>query len=486
MILLQAKVHAFVKRIWKPLGFLLVTAVLVHFFISTQNGGLNVVNTVFDDSMGNLTQRHWTDQCQDSLSLPDLNFDTSSSNFTKLVILEKLENGSSKKLSDFIDEENPLKTLVSLVQNFAIPGLLVQGGDTRTGRVTHSNSKVYDFRQTQPAKGYYKSVFSIGDEISDVLITTLVKDVNALGKDRSLEDYVTNTLEHFTFDKTKISLAFYFRKESDYLAAQKIFHEYYRRNNYQLSYADLGISDCLNFYNTVNMMNNFKQQVPDGPAYNRITLIYAPFLEESADEISREDRHKDSVQRARRKTIAKVRNFLYNRSHMDEKYTLTIDSDMMVIPPDMLEKFVKMGKELIVPRILRVGSDREYDKNTWIGERTKPEDTSKQNNYESYVPRPVNGKTKFLQDCVDEKITLNSPEAYTDNVVELDSVGGAILFWDNKIFDQGIQFPVFYLIGSDWDHSEGYDGVETEGLCYQAKTLGYKCYGVPNVICRHE
>ena len=216
-------------------------------------------------------------------------------------------------------------------------------------------------------------------------------------------------------------------------------------------------------------MNNFKQQVPDGPAYNRITLIYAPFLEESADEISREDRHKDSVQRARRKTIAKVRNFLYNRSHMDEKYTLTIDSDMMVIPPDMLEKFVKMGKELIVPRILRVGSDREYDKNTWIGERTKPEDTSKQNNYESYVPRPVNGKTKFLQDCVDEKITLNSPEAYTDNVVELDSVGGAILFWDNKIFDQGIQFPVFYLIGSDWDHSEGYDGVETEGLCYQAK-----------------
>lgn len=109
MILLQAKVHAFVKRIWKPLGFLLVTAVLIHFFIPTQNGGLNVVNTVFDDSMGNLTQRHWTDQCQDSLSLPDLNFDTSSSNFTKLVILEKLENGSSKKLSNFIDEEESLK-----------------------------------------------------------------------------------------------------------------------------------------------------------------------------------------------------------------------------------------------------------------------------------------------------------------------------------------------------------------------------------------
>jgi hypothetical protein len=26
---------------------------------------------------------------------------------------------------------------------------------------------------------------------------------------------------------------------------------------------------------------------------------------------------------------------------------------------------------------------------------------------------------------------------------------------------------------------EGYDGIETEGICFTAKTLGYKCWGMP-------
>ena len=54
--------------------------------------------------------------------------------------------------------------------------------------------------------------------------------------------------------------------------------------------------------------------------------------------------------------------------------------------------------------------------------------------------------------------------------VPLDSVGGTVLWVDANLHRDGVIFPPFYLIGSEWDRN-GYDGIETEGICYIAKAM---------------
>ena len=34
--------------------------------------------------------------------------------------------------------------------------------------------------------------------------------------------------------------------------------------------------------------------------------------------------------------------------------------------------------------------------------------------------------------------------------------------------------------------SPSYDGIESEGLCYLAKTLGFKCWAMPQLLARHS
>ncbi|RLN96327.1 hypothetical protein BBJ28_00006757 [Nothophytophthora sp. Chile5] len=66
----------------------------------------------------------------------------------------------------------------------------------------------------------------------------------------------------------------------------------------------------------------------------------------------------------------------------------------------------------------------------------------------------------------------------------LDSVGGSVLYVRADVHRQGVLFPPHYVIGSEWE-AEGYDGIETEGLCYIAHFLGFKCWGMPNDLIFH-
>lgn len=64
-----------------------------------------------------------------------------------------------------------------------------------------------------------------------------------------------------------------------------------------------------------------------------------------------------------------------------------------------------------------------------------------------------------------------------DEIVELDSVGGTMLYVRAEIHRTGVAFTTNYIIGADWDY-EGYDGIESEGMCYNARFLGFKCWGM--------
>ncbi|RCK65121.1 Mannan polymerase complex subunit mnn9 [Candida viswanathii] len=226
--------------------------------------------------------------------------------------------------------------------------------------------------------------------------------------------------------------------------------------------------------------------------FESITLISAPFLDKNAG-FERHERHRDSIQRLRRRLIAKSRNFLMLHSLQVQQYVLTIDSDMVWFnePERFIARFVNSGKDIVVPRVERPGLG-DYDKNSWRGRRTKPSqeqlDKMDRNEWETwnYVPHDVKGEIYHFLTYLDNKDgEYEQHKDDPDYVVPLDSVGGAVLFMKSIVIKQGVIFPTSLIVGTTWDRSEGYDGIETEGVCYLAKPLGFSCWGMPNVVAHH-
>ncbi|KAL7662990.1 Glycosyltransferase family 62 protein [[Candida] zeylanoides] len=303
---------------------------------------------------------------------------------------------------------------------------------------------------------------------STVLILSSIGTNNAYGRDRSFEDLV-KTLFSLEYPKNMCSLGFLVGTGDEFERLDEYFKRYFD------PLADLSVDDA-----------NHRKIIQKFVA--RVTLLIAPFIERDFD-VDRADRHNDGVQHRRRKTIARSRNFLLTNALRDERYTLFVDSDIVAFrSKDMLKQFVASGKDIIVPRI-EMSGDADYDRNSWRGERATPSEAQlaklDSNDWEhfDFIPHDAEGKMHHLhnilndEDAADKGLLYNTP---------LDSVGGAVLFSKSIVYKQGVIFPPFYLIGTTWGRHEGYDGIETEGLCYMARTIGYQCWGFLNLVADHS
>ena len=69
-----------------------------------------------------------------------------------------------------------------------------------------------------------------------------------------------------------------------------------------------------------------------------------------------------------------------------------------------------------------------------------------------------------------------------DEVVRLDSVGGTVLMLRADLVRMGLNFATGYFVGMTFEHGEGYDGIETEGVCLLSRSLsrdgGSMCYSL--------
>lgn len=266
-----------------------------------------------------------------------------------------------------------------------------------------------------------------------VLILTLVRDRESWGRDRSFHDF--------------LSLV--------------------RGFDYPMSNIRIGVlaSDKKEF----DAITQYVQRLPGTDSlFPRIHVI----LREKDAGIARGDRKGDNVQRDRRRLIARLRNYLLFSTLRDEDSVLWIDSDMVKIPSDLLDRMILSGKDIITTAT-RLGPTGGFlDLNAWVGERITP-NAEEQEIIEQggiFVPRPKS--VKFTHELEQE-------------FAPLDSVGGTVLFVRSEIHREGVAFTTNYVIGSGWKH-EGYDGIETEGLCYVAGFLGYKCWGMPYAITEHS
>ncbi|GEQ67615.1 hypothetical protein JCM33374_g1280 [Metschnikowia sp. JCM 33374] len=332
-------------------------------------------------------------------------------------------------------------------------------GESKTndhGLVSDTFTRVIE---TNSHLGYSKLVYSNKDgetaKNDSVLITSSIANENSFGKGRTFNDFydVIGTLK---YPKDLINLSVYCGS-SDLLAIVTTFFEDITKN-----------ATC---------------------PYNKVTVLYAPFLQtnfKSSD-------HNPKVQRQRRRSIARGRNFVVLNSLDTEQFTLFLDADVYRFDhPDMLSRFVSSQKDIIVPRIER-GESLDYDRNSWRGHRKSPspdqlrlmdEDKWEEANF---VPEDIEAEMFHLGGHAAEIKDL--PESDVKQglsyAVPLDSVGGAVLFAKSIIYKQGVLFPTMNVVGTAWSRSEGFDGIETEGLCYMAKSLGYHCFAMPNLVAQH-
>lgn len=314
---------------------------------------------------------------------------------------------------------------------------------------------------TDSRSGYKKIIFrntaieNSGDAPT-VLVMSSIGNEYAFGPERTFGDFI-ETIKTYEYDRSLLSLGFLCGSEAVWDAAQMYLEDLKSRD--------------------------------DSFDFARVTLVRETFIKES---FGRHD-DRNEVQRIRRRLIARWRNFALLSALVDERYTLFMDADVFRIDnPDMLERFIRLEHDVAVPIVGRPGSTNDYDRNSWVGPRTRPTEDQmelfNEGKWEeaAYVPNDAD-QMRHLSNMVEdiENLPEDSPMRDLDYSEEVDSVGGAILFFKSLLFKQGAIFPPLYIIGADWDREEGYDGIETEGLCYIAKTMNYKCWAMPNLVGQH-
>ena len=169
------------------------------------------------------------------------------------------------------------------------------------------------------------------------------------------------------------------------------------------------------------------------------------------------------MQRQRRATLARARNVLLSRALRDEEWVLWADVDVSRWPPDLIERLLAPGKQIVVPHCRREGTGETFDLNTF---KSRPGFDARE--LERWVvdgilqpPRGV-GRV-YLGDLQDREL------------VEVDGVGGTVLLVRADLHREGLVFPpVPYRLH-----------IETEGLSFLARDMGVASWGLPRLEVWH-
>lgn len=142
------------------------------------------------------------------------------------------------------------------------------------------------------------------------------------------------------------------------------------------------------------------------------------------------------------------------------------DSDS---PEKKIEIEILRGKEGGDHEIIahKTNQENHFDLNAWAGRRTHPDETEQEHLWEditSWTPSPAGvGQTQILDAVIQD--TKDS------DIRRLDSVGGTVLMIQADLVRMGLMFPVGYFVGMTYEHGEGYDGIESEGICLLTRSM---------------
>jgi peptide chain release factor subunit 1 len=162
-------------------------------------------------------------------------------------------------------------------------------------------------------------------------------------------------------------------------------------------------------------------------------------------------RHSEPIQAQRRAILAKSRNHLLAHALEDEEWVLWLDADVIEYPPDIIERLLATGRDLVQPHCVLEYGGPTFDRNAWR-----------------------------------DRGRLHLEDLRTEgDLVELDAVGGTMLLVRADLHRDGLVFPSFpYGLRNSRIRGDGGE-FETEGLGMMARDMGHPCWGMPNLEIRH-
>lgn len=165
----------------------------------------------------------------------------------------------------------------------------------------------------------------------------------------------------------------------------------------------------------------------------------------------------------RRSVMAKSRNHLLSRALGEEEWVLWIDVDVARWPPDVIERLLAPGVDIVVPNCLSEGTGETFDFNTF---KLAPD--AERLDWSPYLLHGILQPPKGFG-----RLYLSDLRGH--EIVEVNGVGGTMLLLRADLHREGLVFPPF----SYRFH------IETEGLAYMARDMGYRCWGLPELEIFH-
>ncbi|EPS39995.1 hypothetical protein H072_6272 [Dactylellina haptotyla CBS 200.50] len=232
-------------------------------------------------------------------------------------------------------------------------------------------------------------------------------------------------------------------------------------------------------------------------------IIYIPELPLPADhvDVNADDKPDKTLKHQwhHRRYLARLRNYLTSITLKSyHRHIVWLDPDVWQIPEGLFNRFVKIGnifpdtditpmvraglpastpgKEIkaLPPGLITLRSENfdndDYDRNSWNGYGKRP------SSWELNQILKKDRKFPGMENWAKSILQLLGGTTNQD-LVKLDSVGASALYIRAELVREGLIFPPYPAVGTEWDKS-GKDGVETEGLCYVAQRMGWGCYAL--------
>lgn len=169
------------------------------------------------------------------------------------------------------------------------------------------------------------------------------------------------------------------------------------------------------------------------------------------------------IQRRRRATLARSRNYLLSRALRDEEWVLWMDVDVAAYPPDLLEQLLAPEREIVVPHCVTSAGGPTFDLNTFRLDADAGERDWSPYLVDGILQPPRGAGRLYLESFRDSAL------------IEVDAVGGSVLFIRADLHREGLIFPV----------APYRQHIETEGLALLARDMGYACFALPRLEVIH-
>ncbi|MCM2580520.1 glycosyltransferase [Streptomyces meridianus] len=192
--------------------------------------------------------------------------------------------------------------------------------------------------------------------------------------------------------------------------------------------------------------------------YRHVTVVRQDFGVVSAG-----PRWSTGIQRRRRSVLARARNHLLARALADEEWVLWLDVDVAAYPPDLVQRLLGAGKDIVVPHCVTEPAGPTYDLNTFVVRPGAGALNWSQWMRDGILQPPRGFGRTYLEDVREQQL------------IRVDSVGGTALLIRADLHRDGLVFPPVPYRRL----------IETEGLAALARDMGTACWALPALEVVH-